>query len=108
MIAIGVGAVGVVGLVAYLASRPSAQTETTAHVLAPPPNPTGLPGADSGNVGERVASGLLGIGSQITQGIFAERRRDQEARLANDRDGKGEGTETHGYDPVADYARKHA
>jgi hypothetical protein len=74
-IAIGVGTVAVIAVVAKVATSTSA-TEQPA--MTSPVG--GVPPVQTGNVEERVASGIFGILGQVTEGITAKVARDDAAR----------------------------
>ena len=94
---IGVGVVAVVGVVAYAVSANAANQPT----VTPLPSgggsqQTGGGGQDSGNVGERLVSGLSNIGLEITRGI-----NQRALRSAEEAESKTGGDEQANYDPVA-------
>ena len=80
---VGLGTVVAVYVVVQIAT-PVAQPVT---MLA---GPTGVP--ETGNVGERVASGVVGLAREGLSGIFAKVARDDAAREAQrNRDAAGTG-----------------
>ena len=106
---IAVGSIVVVAGVAKLASS-MASTRAPDRELPPPPREEAR---ETGNVGERVASGLIGLAREGLRVGADKVRRDDEARERRvEREARSRsevktgGDEEEGYDPIAAYHAK--